>query len=111
VQQRGAGPNIIEALSKPHLVERHVKYRTTDAPSLQVEAEDADAVIVTADDSELAVALDLLGEVIERAQPFWGQGRPQLTYHDGKWEIWPDIMDPYAFIYDPVEKTFSRIRK
>jgi hypothetical protein len=81
------------------------------APNLEVEAEDADAVIVSADDSELAVALDLLGEVIEHAQPFWGQGRPQLTYRDGKWEIWPDIMDPYAFIYDPADRTFNRIRK
>ena len=43
--------------------------RRKDAPSLQIEAEDAEAVIVWADDSELAVALDLLGEVIEHAQP------------------------------------------
>jgi hypothetical protein len=82
-----------------------------NAPSLQIETKDAEAVIVTADDSEVAVALDLLGEVIERAQPFWSKGRPQLTYRDGKWEIWPDIMDPHAFIYDPADKTFIQVRK
>jgi hypothetical protein len=43
--------------------------RRKDAPSLQIEAEVAEAVIVWADDSELAVTLDPLGEVIEHAQP------------------------------------------
>jgi hypothetical protein len=41
--------------------------RRNDAPSLQIEAEDTEAVIVWADDSELALVL--LGEVIEHAQP------------------------------------------
>jgi hypothetical protein len=41
--------------------------RRKDAPSLQIEAEDTEAVIVWADDSELALVL--LGEVIEHAQP------------------------------------------
>jgi hypothetical protein len=40
----------------------------------------AEAVILSADDSELAVALDLPGEVIEQAQPFWSPRVPQLTY-------------------------------
>ena len=101
-----------EAWLRPVLRETLFRPRNRkDAPTLQVEAEDAEAVIVSADDSELAVALDLLGEVIERAQPLWSQGRPQLTYRDGKWEIWPDIMNSYAFIYDPADKTFNRIRK
>jgi hypothetical protein len=51
-----------------------------EAPSLQIETEVAEAVIVSADDCDLAVALDLLGEVIEHAQPFWSQRVPQLTY-------------------------------
>jgi hypothetical protein len=52
-----------------HRHEESSDSRRKDAPSLQIEAEDADAVIVWADDSELAVALGLHGEVIERAQP------------------------------------------
>ena len=103
---------VYDAWLKPILKETLFKPRNrNDAPILQLEAEDAEAVIVAANESELAVALDLLGEVIERGQPFWGRGNLQLTYRDGKWEIWPDITEPEAYIYDPEGMTFTRISK
>jgi hypothetical protein len=43
--------------------------RAKDAPSLQIEAENAEAVFVWAGASDLAGALDLLGQAIEHTQP------------------------------------------
>ena len=61
---------VYDAWLRPILKETLFKPRNRNAaPTLHLEAEDAEAVIVAANESELAVALDLLGEVIERGKP------------------------------------------
>jgi hypothetical protein len=83
-----------------------------EAPTLLIEAADAEAIIKVGSDSELAAALELLGEVLEPARPFLSERNVQFAYRDdGKWEVWPDVLEPIAYVYDPGAKTFTEIRK
>jgi hypothetical protein len=82
------------------------------APTLEIEAEEATFTVRPENKLELAAALELLGEVVESGDSLCAStGSQQFTYRDGTWEIWPDILQPEAYLYDPSTKDFTKIEK